>query len=467
MIGGAPLEELEWLAANGKLLSIERGHQLSKPGESIDSLYILLSGHVAFYVDRGGGQRKVIEWHGGDVSGVLPYSRMKGSPGAARAEAQTDIWAVPRARFHEMTTVCPEVTGILVHVMVDRARQFTSVDLQDEKTLALGKLAAGMAHELNNPASAIVRSAKDLANGLSEIEAAARALGALRLGEEQLATIARVREACLALPSRSWTPLERADREDEIAEWVRGHGGDDAPAAQLAETAVTTEQLEHLATTLRGEELNVALRWVGTGCSTRNLAIEIERGASRVFDMVSAVKGFTHMDRAMVAAPVVIGEGIRNAVTVLRAKAAAKEIEIAVDIEADLPTVLGMAGECNQIWASLIDNAIDAVEHGGTVSVAVRREGRRVIVEVVDDGPGIPADIRGRIFDPFFTTKEPGQGVGLGLDVARRSLERHDGEITVESRPGRTMFRVSLPAEGARSTGRYSRGVTRIQIDDQ
>ena len=467
MLGGAPSEELDWLAAHGELRQFSAGDVItSRSYGPVQYLFLVLTGHVAFYADRGPARRKVMEWKGGEVAGVLPYSRLTVSPGDSVAEAPTEVWAIHRQHLPELIRECPEVTAILVHVMTDRARRFTSADLRDEKMLALGKLAAGLAHELNNPASAMVRSAKELGDLLAQGEAAARALGALGLSAAEVADVEGVREACLAAPVRTWSPLERADREDALTTWIEAHGADVALAQPLAETGVSLDVLERLAGVVPAGALDVALRWIASGCAIRSLTLEIERGASRVFELVSAVKGFTQMDRAMLAQPVDVGQGIRDTIILLRSKASSKAVSLAAEVDSDLPRVQGVGAELNQIWANLIDNALDAVAAGGRVEVKARREGNRVVVEVNDDGPGIPAEIRDRIFEPFFTTKDVGKGVGLGLDMVRRTLERHDGEIDLESRPGRTVFRVRLPAEGMRSSGRWSRSSKRVQIEE-
>jgi signal transduction histidine kinase len=466
-LGGAPLPELQWLAAHGYLRRFGVGERPVKRGEAaLSALMVLLTGHVVFFMDRGRGKRKVTEWHGGDVSGILPYSRVTVAIGDGVAEEDTEVWMVDKEHFPELTRECPEVTAILVHVMLDRARHFTTADQRDEKLMALGKLAAGLAHELNNPASAMVRSATALRDLLEQGEAAARALGALGLTAGQLADVDAVRSTCLAAPVRTWSPLERADREDAFATWIQSKGGDGELAPSLAETAVSLEVLERLAGAVPPDALNVTLRWIASGCAVRSLTEEIDRGASRVFELVSAVKGFTQMDRDPVAQPVDVARGLGDTIIVLRSKASAKSVSLAAELEPGLPPVHGVGAELNQIWANLVDNALDAVQAGGHVSVVARRDGNRVVVEVTDDGSGIPADIRERIFDPFFSTKDVGKGVGLGLDIVRRTLDRHDGEITVESRPGRTVFRVRLPVEGMRSTGRWSRATNRIQIEE-
>ena len=450
----APREELAWLAAHGTLRHLEAGEVLSHKGKPVEGLYILLSGHVSLSVDRGSGPQKMIEWHGGEISGVLPYSRLQTPPGDAVAEEPTEILSIPREELQALTRECFVVTGILVHTMLDRARLFTSGDLQNEKMISLGKLSAGLAHELNNPASAIERSAALLEDRLVEAETATHALGAARLSDAQLAAVDAIRTACLAKTAQGVrSPIEQADREEAIADWLADHGLDTKNADALADTQVTFEALDELAATVKGPTLDAVLRWAAAGCSVRNLAAEIQDAAMRVSGLVMAIKGFTHMDQAMVAEPVELGPSLGNTVTVLRAKAGQKSAAVAIELEAGLPRVRGFAGELNQIWGNLIDNALDAVPDGGRVEVEARREGERVVVSVIDNGPGIPAAIRESIFDPFFTTKPMGQGTGLGLDIVRRLVRHNGGTIEVESRPGRTEFRVGLPIAETGSEG--------------
>ena len=406
---------------------------------------------MALFVDRGSGPQKAIEWFGGEVSGVLPYSRMVNPPGDAIAQERTEVLSLPRELLHALTHECYEVTAILVHTMVDRARHFTSGDLQNEKMISLGKLSAGLAHELNNPASAIERSAGLLEDRLEEAEAATHALGVARLSDEQLKAVEEIRSACMAKAAQGVrSPVERADREEAIADWLEDHGLDTDSAEALADTQVTFEALDLLAGTVQGAALDAVLRWAAAGCSVRSLAAEIQDAAMRISGLVTAVKGFTHMDQAMVAEPVDLGPSLGNTVAVLRAKAHQKSIAVAIELEDGLPQVRGYAGELNQIWGNLIDNALDAVADGSRVEVLAKRENQRVVVRIVDNGPGIPAGVREHIFDPFFTTKPVGQGTGLGLDIVRRLVSHNEGMIEVESRPGRTEFRVTLPmAEGA------------------
>jgi signal transduction histidine kinase len=445
-LGTAPREELAWLGAHGSLRRLGAGEVLSHKGEQVEGLYVVLSGHVTLYVDRGTGPQKMIEWRTGDVSGMLPYSRLVSPPGDAIAQEPTEILSLDRNLLRSLTHECFEITSILVRTMLDRARLFTSSELHNEKMISLGKLSAGLAHELNNPASAIERSASLLEDRLEDTEEATRTLGAARLSDAQLAAVDAIRASSLAKHTHgARSPLEQSDREDAIAEWLVVHQLDTANAAMLADTEVTFEALDQLAAAVSGIALNAVLRWAAAGCAVRRLASGIQDAAMRISGLVMAVKGFTNMDQAMVAQSVDLGPSLGNTVAVLHSKAREKSVGVSVELQADLPQVRAFSGELNQIWGNLIDNALDAVPAGGCVEVIAAREDQRVVVRIIDDGPGIPAQDIARIFDPFFTTKPMGQGTGLGLDIVRRLVRHNDGAIEVESKRGRTEFRVTLP----------------------
>ena len=445
--GSAPRAELEWLVAHGSLQHLETGELLSPKDAPVEGLFVLLDGRIAIFADRGGGPRKMMEWREGDVLGLLPYSRMVNPPGDIFAQEPSTILVVHRDHLRELARECYELTASFVHTMLDRARTFTTSDLHDEKLISLGKLSAGLAHELNNPASAIERSAVLLEERIEDSEQATLALGAASLPPEQLAAVDAIRNSCATTRVQGVrSPVEQAEHEDAIADWLEDHGLDPDVAETLAETAVTFDDLDRLASVIDGPALSAALHWAAAGCVVRGLASEIEEAALRISGLVLAIKGFTHMDQAGAAGPVDLLQSLNNTVAVLRAKARAKSIAIAIDVDPDVPRVHGFVGEINQIWGNLIDNALDVLPDSGRVEIKANRENGRVVVHIVDNGPGIPAEIRDRIFDPFFTTKAVGDGTGLGLDIVRRLVVHNSGDITVESEPGRTTFRVVLPA---------------------
>jgi signal transduction histidine kinase len=444
-LAGLPREELAWLAANGTPRSFAVGDITTRKGQPEQWLHIVLSGHLAIHTDRGAGSRRIIGWRGGDVCGLMPYSRGGAPPGDTVAEEPTETLAVHRDLIATMIRECPGVTAILVHAMLDRARHFTSSDLHDEKLVSLGKLAAGLAHELNNPASAATRSARLLRESVLELTGAMRALESARLSDDQLERLHAVRTMCATSTASHRSALARADCEEALASWLSAHRMDDAIAASLAETDVTIAALDALAGVISGTLLSAALQSIAAEHAVRTLASDIEVATSRIHGLVAAVKGFTFMDRAPSPEPVDIRKGIADTLVVLGTKAREKAVTINLTLAEDLPSVRGFGGELNQVWANLIDNALDAVTPAGRIEVAASRDRDRVVVSVTDDGAGIPPEIQGKVFDPFFTTKGVGQGTGLGLGIVLRLTQRHDGEVEFDSRPGRTEFRVSLP----------------------
>jgi signal transduction histidine kinase len=331
--------------------------------------------------------------------------------------------------------------------MTDRARQFTSGDLRDEKLVSLGKLAAGLAHELNNPASAVLRAARSMTEALATAGNSASGLIAARLTDIQLGELERVRTLAMhTATDRGESGLALADREEALAGWIAAHGASEETAPELAHTSITIDALNRLAGVVRGVQLETSLRFLAAHHTVHSLAIDLERAATRIHQLVSAVKRFTHMDRDLDQGPVDIPSGLADTVALLDGKARSRSVTIDLKVDSSLPPALGVSAEINQIWMNLVDNAIDALSPGGRVAIHASAEHPMIIVEVEDNGSGIPEELVGRIFDPFFTTKEVGEGTGLGLDIVRRIIDRHAGSIDVTSRPGRTLFRVALPA---------------------
>jgi signal transduction histidine kinase len=336
------------------------------------------------------------------------------------------------------------LTAALVHHMLDRARAYRSAQLNDDRLQSLSRLASGFAHELNNPASAAARTARSLMTLLDEEERAARDLAAARLSDDQLAVVDAIRSDCgrTAAPRSA---LAAADREDDIVDWLTRHGMEPRIAEPLAASDVTIAALDRLAGALSPAALGTATRWVASGCAARVASSQIEAATGRIHDLVGAVKGFTFMDREGVPEEVDVARGLADTLAMLEGKARAKAATVRIETAADLPRVQGFGSEINQVWEKLVDNALDAIGQRGTVTITATPRGDSVLVRVADDGPGIPADIQPRVFDPFFTTKPVGKGSGLGLDMARRIVLLHRGDIEFSSQPGRTVFRVRLP----------------------
>jgi signal transduction histidine kinase len=385
----------------------------------------------------------------GFVLGAIPYSRSKAAPGWIRIEERLTTLAVHRSNFGDLTRECPALTTALVHRMVDRAREFNSIKLNEDRMQAMGRLASGLAHELNNPAAGASRAAQSLALMIDRSEMASRALAAARLSDSQIEVIDEIRRACKVAPGPR-APLEAADREDAFSGWLAAHGVAAEKAEALASSNLDIGVLDRLADAgLSRDSLASAIEWLTSGIAAREMAHQIALATRRIHELVAAVKGFTFLDRDAVPGAVDIAQGIADTIALLSSKARARSVDLQVKRNGEVPTVYGFGAEINQVWEKIIDNAIDATGPNGTVTIALGTESdRSVRVSVTDTGSGIPAENRVKIFDPFFTTKPVGQGSGLGLTLARRIVDMHHGGIALLSRPGHTEFEVTLPTNG-------------------
>ncbi len=448
-----PEEALAWLAEHFVEQWIEPGEASVVEGTPADRMMVLLEGEIQVRREKGPSDGWIDTLLPPMVSGMLPFSRMTAFGVTGRAVRRSRILWFPAALFPEMLRRIPELEPRLVALLTDRVREWTRLDQQREKLAALGKLSAGLAHELNNPAAAVQRSASELRERMVALRSLVARLVECGLTPQSMnATLALYRQAIersrAQLAAGETDPIALSDREDALVGWLEEHEVERAElvAGTLAQFGVEPRDLDELGAAAPGVFLPCLVSWMEGGLAAEGLLGEIASAARRISELVAAIKSYSHMDSGQGRAEVDLRRELESTLTILAHKLRKKGVEVTRDYERDLPPVEAFPGELNQVWTNLIDNAIDAVAPGGRVTVRAAREGDFVRVDICDDGPGIPPEIEGRIWEPFFTTKPVGEGTGLGLEVVGRIVvRRHGGTIAVASVPGDTCFSVRLP----------------------
>jgi len=441
-----PRVELEWLASHGQLRSYETGELVLTTADEANDMIVQLSGRIVVYFGQAASRRHPMTSRAGSVTGLFPFSRLRHPPADVIVEEAAELVAIHRRLFPAMISDCPVLTESLVHKMLDRARQFSAASWQDEKVLSLGRLAAGLAHELNNPASAAASGAARLMRSLQDVGAAAHRVGLSSLSPDARAQVLTLIERCHASHGAvALSPIEHADRVERLSEWLEWHGADPDCAETLTDAGIELEHLDRLSSLVSGEGLSASVAWVTATAASTVVAADVERATRRIHGVVSAVRDFTHLDRAPDREQLNVARGLRDTVELLQTRARTQQTALQLSAPEDLPSVVGVVADLNQAWTCLIENALDAVQRGGSIQVCAAHADTVIVVTVTDDGPGIPEEIQSRVFDPFFTTKPVGAGSGLGLDIVRRVARNHGGEVEFISAPGRTEFRVRLP----------------------
>jgi signal transduction histidine kinase len=443
-----PDDQLEWFLSQCEEQLLKPGDTYIRQGDPAETMFVLLEGE---FQARGeiAGETFAFPLKPGDVTGVLPFSRMKKTPITGRAVSSGRLLRFPSAQFPQLVQKMPELATRLVGLMSDRIRETTRFEQQRDRLASLGKLSAGLAHELNNPASAAKRATSQLRDMLKKIKSASLELGRRDLTPAQKSEIEKM-EASFTQPDVvPPDALTVSDLEDQIDSLFRSHGQNDLwmLAAALARRNIKPEALESLFASLEADTARAALVRIAASVEVATLLHEIESSTSRISDLVGAIKEYTYMDQAAIQNVDVV-KSLETTLTILNHK-----LKQGVAVQRDyqrVPLLVNSFGsELNQVWTNIIDNAIDAMGGKGELRVRTYREDACVVVEIADNGPGISAEVEPHIFEPFFTTKGVGQGTGLGLDTVQRIVKKHRGTIQVSSKPGDTRFQVWLPLADA------------------
>jgi signal transduction histidine kinase len=438
--------DLEWFIDRTHEFRFEPGEVLMREGTPAKLMFVLLEGEIRGRKEMG-GDGPVMTIEAPTVTGLLPFSRLKNYGLTIRATLP--IWglAYSHAYFGDLLQHMPGLSQRLVGMLTDRVRTYTEVEQQSQKLAALGKLSAGLAHELNNPSAAARRSAGILRECLARLREAVRSSS---IGPDDCAMLAEREEKIRVSlkPAHYKDEFVRVEREEAIQTWLEQRGVNNAwqLGPLVAEANLSDSDLETFAKAA-GPSLGAELTRFATLLEMDRIADELDNSTARISDLVKAIKEYSYMDQASMQ-EVDLTKSLDTTLTIMHHKLK-RTITVTRDYQPGLPKVLAFGSELNQVWTNLIDNAADVMKEGGKLGIRAARDNDYVLVEISDNGPGIPAEIQSKIFEPFFTTKGVGEGTGLGLDIAYRIIRKIKGLITVKSVPGDTRFEVRIPIKPA------------------
>lgn len=442
-------ETIQWIIDRSDYVCYEKGERVFEVGDPVDNMLIVTEGEYILELEQKGVLREMGSVQGGELSGLLPFSRLKETKGIGTVLKQTKILLFPKECFTEMVNRDYDLVQNLVGLMSDRVRDFSQIRFQNEKLMSLGKLSAGLAHELNNPASAMTRSAKDLHKKLHQTPDKFKRVMRLNADDAMVDAVNDVLFAVLETGTKDdLSTLDRNDLEDDITDWLENNGATETE--DMTETFTDynfgIEKMEEIKKIVGAENNFLAvLGWVENVLATEKLVCEIKESSNRIGELVRSVKGYSHMDKAPVREPIDIKQSIISTVIMLKHKIKSKQINLEKTFAEDFPKINAFGGEINQIFTNIIDNALDAMENGGTLQIETYVRGHNACIDITDSGAGIPEDVMSCIFDPFFTTKAINEGTGMGLDIVKKIITRNNGDIQVESEPGKTCFTVCFP----------------------
>ncbi|OYD96352.1 ATPase [Nostoc sp. 'Peltigera membranacea cyanobiont' 210A] len=442
-------EQFQWLSEHGCELCLVSGEYIAIEGEPLDYFYVLIEGEIEFTKKVGNAEKHVMSFGAGTYTGhelILldaPHHLVN-----VRAVKPSYMLKWDTDTFWEMLTTCPSITRDLLIITAQRVQMLESMSQHHQKLIALGTLAAGLAHELNNPATAVVRGGKHLHKIFQQLPYLGLKLNHQQMTKEQLLFLDNLLHSVIVhaeTPCDLEDLLAQSDREQEVTAWLDLHNVPDGwkIVSSLVRGGLDTQCLDTIVEHLPPESLTEVLAWLDATLTGIELLDEIDQSSGRISELVKAIKEYSYMDQAPMQ-EVDIHQGVESTLTILGHKLKGG-ISLTRDYDQSLPLISVYGSELNQVWTNLIDNAIDAMSGQGQIRIRTAQENKCVLVEIANNGPAIPPEIQERIFEPFFTTKGVGQGTGLGLVISYRIVEKHKGEIRLFSEPGNTRFQVILP----------------------
>lgn len=447
LFAGLPDSDLEHLCQMVKEINLPAGTELFAEGSPGDKAYVIKEGEIEIYKTSGGRNVLIALRKSGEVIGEM--SLLEAAPRFASGRARTDsaLLEISHVQLNELLDTSPSATRAMLHTVTSRLRTSELLLRESEKLAQLGTLTAGIAHELNNPAAAVQRGANQLLPVINELIEIDQQLDQHSFSKEQkdylIELESKVRE--FAETPTDMDPLTRSDRESALESWLDNNNFENSweLAPILVNLGFDEQKLNQFMVDFRPENVVQVIRWLGVIYTVQNLLAEIGEGATRIAEIVKSLKTYVYLDQAPVQS-VDVQEGLDNTLVILRHKLK-QGIVVRREYDSGLPKIQAYGSELNQVWTNLIDNAIDAMNGQGEIIIRSMREGEYILVEIEDNGPGIPEDIQSKIFSPFFTTKSVGKGTGLGLSISYNIIQKHGGEIKVYSKPGHTRFQIYLP----------------------
>lgn len=450
LFNGLDEQQITALLQLGQEMRVAAGELLLREGDEARGLFVLLRGSLEVTKEIAGRSTLLDQIQPGSFVGEISLLTRLPHMASVHAEADSVLLFFPRQLFEDSLDASP-IIRVILQTMSQRLRATEAAVQQHEKLSALGKMAAGLAHELNNPAAASLRAVQQLPQALLTLQSLVFQLNELGLEGDDVAYLTQLQEQLVARAAapQPLDPLARSDREEALAAWIEAQEIDEgwrlAPA--LVTAGVDSEQLEALRKRLGGDRLEHALTWLEGMLTVHALLNTIEHSTGRICQLVSAVKEYSYMDRSAIQ-DVDVHEGLESTLTIMSYKL--RDVDVTRNYAPDLPHITAHGSRLNQVWTNLIDNAVDAMNGQGELEVSTWLDDEMVVVEIADNGPGIPKEIQPRIYEPFFTTKDVGQGTGLGLETVYHIVtQEHQGEIRLESEPGNTRFRIYLPTNAA------------------